>query len=186
VVVGGPLEEPELVERAKRGDTEAYRMLVRMHQKTAFRAAYAVTGSAADAEEVVQDAFVKAYRALWRFRRGAPFRPWALKIVVNEARNRRASERRHALVLHLDDELSPGGAAPSSEAAAIAAEERRSLLRAIASLREEERLVVVCRHLLGLSEQETATALGLRVGTAKSRLSRALARLREQLEERDA
>ena len=132
------------------------------HADIAFRTALLVTGSAADAEEVAQDAFVKAYRALGRFRRGAPFRPWLLQIVVNEARNRRRSTgRRELLTLRVADEGSSGGAAPSPEAELLAAEQRRRLLVAVADLREDERLVVSCRHFLGLSEDETSTALGV-------------------------
>jgi RNA polymerase sigma-70 factor (ECF subfamily) len=157
---------------------------VQRHQEIAFRTAYLVTGSAADAEEAAQDAFVKAYRALGRFRTGAPFRPWLLQIVVNEARNRRRSAgRREHLALRVADEPSSGGAAPSPEAELVANERREQLVRALAGLREDDRDVVVCRHLLGLSEEETATALALPVGTVKSRLSRALARLRAALEE---
>jgi RNA polymerase sigma-70 factor (ECF subfamily) len=183
-VVGRPLAEAELVEQAKRGDPAAYEALVVAYQQLAFRTAYLVTGSAADAEEAAQDAFVKAFAALGRFRRGAPFRPWLLQIVVNEARNRRRSAgRREHLALRVADEPSSGGAAPSPEAAFLAAEERDRLLRAVAALDEDDRLVVSCRHFLGLSEEETAAALGLRVGTVKSRLSRALARVRARLEE---
>jgi RNA polymerase sigma-70 factor (ECF subfamily) len=183
-VVGRPLEEAELVEGARRGDEPAFGLLVQAHADIAFRTALLVTGSAADAEEVAQDAFVKAYRALGRFRRGAPFRPWLLQIVVNEARNRRrATGRRELLTLRVADEGSSGGAAPSPEAELLAAEQRRRLLVAVADLREDERLVVSCRHFLGLSEDETSTALGVPVGTVKSRLSRALARLRVSLAE---
>ena len=83
-------------------DLESYDQLVREHQGIAFRTAYVITGSAADAEEVVQDAFVKAYRARGRFRSGSPFRPWLLAIVANEARNRRrATGRRARLSLQL-------------------------------------------------------------------------------------
>ena len=87
-MVDRPLEETELVERARRGDLRAWETIVRTHQGIAFRTAYVVAGNAADAEEAAQDGFVKAYRALGRFRRGAPFRPWLLRIVANEARNR--------------------------------------------------------------------------------------------------
>jgi RNA polymerase sigma factor (sigma-70 family) len=185
-VVGRPLAEAELVEQAKRGDSAAYEALVVLHQQIAFRTAYFVAGSAADAEEAAQDAFVKAFAALGRFRRGAPFRPWLLQIVVNEARNRRRSAgRREHLAVRVADERSSGGAAPSPEAQLLAAEERDRLLRAVAALREEDRLVVSCRHFLGLSEEETAVALGLRVGTVKSRLSRALARVRAELGEEE-
>ena len=97
VVTGDWPEESALVERARRGDHAAYRALVRRYEQLAFRTAYLVVGSAADAEDVAQDAFVKAYQALGRFRAGAPFRPWLLRIVANEARNRRRSSRRREL-----------------------------------------------------------------------------------------
>jgi RNA polymerase sigma factor (sigma-70 family) len=182
-VVGRPLEESELVERARRGDAAAYEEIVQTYQGIAFRVAYVIAGSAADAEEAAQDAFVKAYRALGRFRPGAPFRPWLLRIVANEARNRRRSAmRRESLALRTAAEQASGDAAPSPEAAVLVAEQRETLLRALERLRDEDRDVLSCRYLLDLSEEETATALGLRRGTVKSRTSRALARLREHLE----
>jgi DNA-directed RNA polymerase specialized sigma24 family protein len=154
-VVDRPLDDAELVERAKRGDLRAWETLVRRYQGIAFRTAYLLSGSAADAEEAAQDGFVKAYRALGRFRRGAPLRPWLLRIVANEARNRRrAAGRRDALAVRAAAQDRPGDAVPSPEAA-----------------------------LLELSEEETAAALGVRRGTVKSRLARALARLREELGE---
>ena len=163
-------------------DLDTYDQLVREHQGIAFRTAYVITGSAADAEEVVQDAFVKAYRARGRFRSGAPFRPWLLAIVANEARNRRRSVGRRArLSLQLAEERPSGGAAPSPEVALLAREERAELLAAVDRLGEEQRAAIACRYFLGLSEAETATVLGCRPGTVKSRLSRALARLEEEL-----
>jgi RNA polymerase sigma-70 factor (ECF subfamily) len=192
-VEGRPLDdvehrrEAELIARAQRGDTDAYRSLVEEHQTIAFRTAYLITRSAEDAEEAAQDAFLKAYRSLGRFRRGAPFRPWLLAIVGNEARNRRRSAgRRAALVLRAGDELSSGDAAPSPEAAVLAADERRTLLDAIEGLAADDRLVLACRYFVGLSEAETAAAIGRRRGTVKSRTSRALDRLRERLEVTDA
>jgi RNA polymerase sigma-70 factor (ECF subfamily) len=182
-VEGRPPTEAELVERARRGDARAYEEIVRMHQGIAFRTAYIVAGNAADAEEAAQDGFVKAWRALGRFRTGAPFRPWLLQIVANEARNRRRSAgRRAGLALRAAalEEVS-GGAAPSPEAESLSRDERERLLDAVNGLPEEARLVVSCRYFLGLSEDETAAALGLRVGTVKSRTSRALERLREAL-----
>lgn len=177
--------EAGLVERARSGDAGAYAALIDMHAATAFRTAVLVTRSAADAEDAVQDALVKAHAALGRFRAGAPFRPWLLRIVVNEARNRRRSAgRREELALRVADE--PGSAAhdaaASPEAALLAAEQRRHLLAAVESLRDGERLVVACRYFLDLSEEETAAVLGCRRGTVKSRLSRGLARLREEVE----
>jgi RNA polymerase sigma-70 factor (ECF subfamily) len=181
-VVGRPRDETALVAHAKRGDLDAFEQLIREHQGIAFRTAYVISGSAADAEEAVQDAFLKAHRALGRFRENAPFRPWLLAIVANEARNRRRSAARRArLELHLAEERPSADAAPSPEAALLAREQRERLLAAIETLGEEQQQVVVCRHFLDLSERETAAALGCRPGTVKSRLSRALARLEEQL-----
>ncbi len=138
--------------------------------------AYLITRNAADAEDAVQDGLVKAWRAFGRFRAGAPMRPWLLRIVANEARNRRRSTgRREALALR----ASPGEAAPSPEEAAVSADERARLLAALDELPDAQRLVLACRHLLSLSEEETAAALGVRVGTVKSRSARALEKLRE-------
>jgi RNA polymerase sigma-70 factor, ECF subfamily len=153
-----------------------------MHSDLAFRTAFLICGSAADAEDAVQEAFISAYSALRRFRAGAPFKPWLLRIVGNAARNRRrGAARRHGLAEQFAQSLRIGNAAPSPEAEAEAAEERTALLRAISHLREEERDVVVLRHLMGLDVAETAAATGCAEGTVKSRLSRALAHLRREL-----
>jgi RNA polymerase sigma factor (sigma-70 family) len=177
-VEGRPLEERELVRRAGGGDERAFAELVRMHQEIAFRIAYLIAGN--EAEDAVQEGALKAWRALGRFRPGAPFRPWLLRIVANEARNRRrAAGRRTALVLRAEHEDVSGGAAPSPEAAVLAADEKARLLEALESLPDDARLVLACRYLLELSENETAAALGVRRGTVKSRTSRALDRLRE-------
>jgi RNA polymerase sigma-70 factor (ECF subfamily) len=183
-VVGRPLAEEELVERARRGDAAAYEELVRIYQGIAFRTAYLLTRSAADAEEAAQDGFVKAYRALGRFRSGSPFRPWLLKIVANEARNRRRSAgRREQLVLRAAAGAAPGDAAPSPEAALLGEERREELVAALNRLSEADRETIALRYFLDLSEAETAAALGVRPGTVKSRLSRALERLRAELGE---
>ncbi|MEA2380435.1 MAG: hypothetical protein QOH72_406 [Solirubrobacteraceae bacterium] len=178
-----PHSEAALVERARRGDSAAYEALVRAHQDIAFRTACLFAGSAAEAEEAAQEAFVKAWRALPRFRAGAPFRPWLLAIVGNEARNRRrAAGRRAGLAARVATERAPGDAAPSPEAALLASGERARLLAALDALDERDRSVIACRYLLDLSERETAEALGCRRGTVKSRLSRALERMRLELE----
>jgi RNA polymerase sigma factor (sigma-70 family) len=156
---------------------------VRTYQGIAFRTAYVIAGNAADAEEAAQDGFVKAYRALARFRRGAPFRPWLLQIVANEARNRRRSAGRRAqLALRAAAEVRPGDAVPSPEAALLDDERRAELVAAVNGLRDEERDVVACRFFLGLSEEETAQTLDLKLGTVKSRTARALERLRGEVE----
>ena len=155
-----------------------------MHQAVAFRVALVNAGDRADAEEAVQDAFVKAYRALGRFREDMPFRPWLLKIVANEARNRRRSAgRRAGLTLRVAGTAASGDAAPSPEAAVLTGERREELLDAIGRLDDRDRDILVHRYLLELDERETAEALGIRRGTVKSRTSRALERLRAQVPE---
>ena len=182
-VGGRPLEDVELARLASDGDVHAYGELVERHREVAFRTAWLITRSSAEAEDAAQEAFVKAFYALSRFRAGEAFRPWVLRIVSNEAKNRRRSVgRRERLTVRLARDRGPGDAAPSPEAAALGREEREALLGAIDRLSEPERLVVTYRYLLELSEAETARALAIRPGTVKSRLSRALSELRRQLE----
>jgi RNA polymerase sigma-70 factor (ECF subfamily) len=145
-----------------------------------------VAGSGADADEVAQEAFVKAYYALPRFRPGAPFRPWLLRIVANEARNRRkATRRRENVALRLQASVPTDLAAPSPEAEIVASETRATLLNALNELREEDRLTIAFRYFLEFSEEEMATALGCARGTVKSRLSRSLGRLGAALAKAD-
>ena len=152
------------------------------HADIAFRTAYLITGSAADAEDAAQDGFLAAYRALRRFRPGAPLRPWLLRIVANAARNQRRSSRRRAeLTYRWAEGLRTSDAAPSPEAEAEAAEERAALLRAVNALDDPDRDVIACRYFLDLSVADTAAVLDCAEGTVKSRLSRALERLRRRM-----
>ena len=179
---GRPLDDTALVERARNGDVNAYEALVQHYQELAFRVAYQVTGDAADAEDAAQEAFVNAYYALGRFRAGAPFRPWLLRIVANEARNRRmAAHRRTALAQRALVAQTSGEAAPSPETAAEAEEFRATLLASLRRLRDDDRLILAYRLFFDLSEAEMAEALKCPKGTVKSRLSRALGRLRAAL-----
>jgi RNA polymerase sigma-70 factor (ECF subfamily) len=174
------LDESTLVQRAKDGDIDAYQHLVRPHQELAFRVAVLIAGNPADAQDAAHDAVVKAFYAMSRFQTGAPFRPWLLRIVANEARNRRRSSARRAALagrVQLVRRAS-GDAAPSPEDAVLAAIEHQALFAAVGRLGQRDREVIVLRYLAELSEAETAAALGCAVGTAKSRLHRALGRLR--------
>ena len=181
---GRPLEDDKLIERVREGDVEAYRGLVERHQRDGFRVAYLITRNSADAQDAVQEAFVKAYNALDRFEPGRSFRAWLLAIAANEAHNRvRATQRRLRLELRsIQDRLS-GGAAPSPETAVLAHEEKQALRRALSQLKEDDRLVITYRYFLNLSEKEMAEALNCAPGTIKSRLSRAKQRLRGVLED---
>jgi RNA polymerase sigma-70 factor (ECF subfamily) len=181
-VEGRPLEDAELVRRAREGDDDAYESLVKRYGQIAFRVAWLVTRDRDEAEDAAQEAFVKAYYALPRFRPDAPFRPWLLRIVANEARNRaRSGRRRRGLALRAAA-VSDRDAAPSPETAALALGDREALVAALNRLEPRDREVIGYRFLLGLSESETAQVLDVRPGTAKSRLSRAMAKLRAMLE----
>jgi RNA polymerase sigma-70 factor, ECF subfamily len=178
-VEGRPRPEQELVLQAQRGDVRAFEQLVEPHREVMFRVAYLIVRNAADAEDAAQDALVKAWRALGRFRRDAALRPWLITIAATEARNRRrGTGRRERLALRATASSS-GEAAPSPEELAVAAAERRRLLEAVEQLPDAQRLVLECRYLLSLTEEETAVVLGIRRGTVKSRAARALERLRE-------
>jgi RNA polymerase sigma-70 factor, ECF subfamily len=177
--VGSP-DESELVARARGGEVTAYEELVRRYQGIAHRVAFVITGEAAEAEDAAQVGFVKAYGALDRFDTGRPFRPWLLRIVANEARNRRRAAARRA-ALEVAAAREPERSAPSPEAEAEAGERREALLRAVNALREEDRRVIALRYFLDLSEAEMTEVLGVASGTVKSRLSRAMGRLRASL-----
>jgi len=180
-------DEATLVRRAQAGEASAYGELVASHQAAAFRVAYVLLRSEAEAQDAAQEAFVKAYLAIGRFRAGEPFRPWLLQVVGNEARNRRRSLGRRAGLVDRAIAAVRGGsrldAAGSAEAQVLAGETRDEVRGALLRLREDERMVVTCRYLLELSEAETAAALGIPAGTVKSRLHRGLARLRSELGE---
>jgi RNA polymerase sigma factor (sigma-70 family) len=178
-----PPSDVALAERARGGDESAFEELVRMYQGVAFRTAYLLTGSAADAEDAVQVGFVKAWSALSRFRAGAEFKPWLLRIVANEAHNRRrSSKRRESIRLRAVAAEASGGAVPSPEATVLERDRRTMLLDAVNKLGERDRDVLACRYFLELSEHETAEVLGVRRGTVKSRTARALERLRAEVE----
>lgn len=174
------VEDGLLVERARDGDTEAFGALVTRYTAVASRIAQLVAPGA-DVDDTLQEAFVKAWRALAGFRAGAPFRPWLCRIVANEAKNRaRSARRREALVLR-SSTASMRDEPPSPEAVTLERDDAAALVRAMNALRPDDRLIVAYRWLLELSEAEMADALDVPVGTVKSRLSRAMTRLRTQL-----
>ena len=176
------MDDTDLIVKARQGDIDAYAELVRRYSEIAFRTAYLITCDAAEAEDAAQEAFVKAFAALGRFRVQMPFRPWLLRIVANEARNRRTRVNRQVRLLLRAAALQRSNQhAASPEEKALEREQQQILLDAVAGLRDDERLVIAYRYFLGLSEAEIAEALGCARGTVKSRLSRALTRLRQRL-----
>ncbi|PPA60222.1 RNA polymerase sigma factor [Micromonospora chalcea] len=177
------LDDDDLVTRVRAGDREAYDALVARHTASAYRTAV-LLGAGPDAEDVVQEAFVKAYRKLSRYRAEASFRSWLLAIVANETRNlHRTRSRRDGLTLRAAaaEPVVAGGADDGLDAV-LAAERRAALVGALRLLPARDREAIVCRYLLDLGEDETATVLGLPRGTVKSRTHRALAKLRALLD----
>ncbi|MGW0552381.1 RNA polymerase sigma factor [Streptomyces altiplanensis] len=173
------IDDAAAIARVRSGEPEAYAELVRAHTGIALRAAVAL-GAGADAEDVVQAAFFKAYQSLGRFREGPAFRPWLLRIVANETKNTfRSAGRLRAATGREAALLGPGPVMPeSADPAAVLAEERRALLlAALGGLNEDQRRVVTYRYLLERGEAETAEALGWPRGTVKSRLNRGLRKL---------
>lgn len=180
-----PLDDTTLIRAAQGGDIGAYEELVRRYQDLAFRCAFLVVRSADDANDVTQEAFVRAFAALPRFRTDAPFRPWLLAIVGNQARNhRRSRNRREALALRAVD-AGRHADVPSPEERLLDAERATELLAAIERLRPEDREVITLRWFAELREAEMAALLHRPAGTIKSRLSRAMERLRLALSDEE-
>lgn len=180
---GSPLEDADLVERARRGDTRSYEEIVRRYEQVAYRAAYLLLGSTADAEDVARDAFVNGFRALGQYRKGEPLRRWLLQLVASEARKRQRSPAQRAhLLLRASPETHGSDAAEPPEGATGARARRERLLDAIDGLGDDDHDLIACRYLLGLSEEETAAVLAVAEDTVRSRLPRALERLRLRVE----
>ena len=179
---GAADDDAALAARAAAGDHEAYAALVRPHELVAYRVAVAITGWRAGAQEAVQNAHVKAYRSLRRFRRGAAFRPWLLRIVVNEAHNVRRAERRHErLAVRAAERREPAG--EGADTGVLAREEVATILRALAQLPDGDRLIVALRYFAELPDVEAAELAGTTPGAYRVRLVRARRRLRTLLEE---
>jgi RNA polymerase sigma-70 factor (ECF subfamily) len=175
------LIEPDLIARARQGDEAAWEALVRQHQEAAFRLAYLLVGDSDEAEDVAQEAFIRAYRALERFDSTRPFRPWLLSIAANLARNRRRSVARYLAALNRVLRAEPERVASVQQASAQHME-AQALWQAVRRLGEPDQQVIYLRYFLEISEAETAEALSLPPGTVKSRLHRALKRLRWMVE----
>lgn len=176
-------DEAQTIAAAARGDTAAFGTLVERYQELAFRAAYLVVRDAAAAEDVAQDAFVRAFRQLHTFRHREPFRPWLLRIVTNLALNEvRARSRRIGLLGRIG--MFADRSADPPDAAVAASDEASRLLRAIGELPHDDRVILHLRYYLELPEREIAAVIGKPAGTVKSRLHRAGRRLRAVIEAR--
>lgn len=176
--------EAALLERAVAGDRDAYASLVRPYEAVAYRVAVAITGRRVAAEDAMQNGFVKAYRSLHRFRAGAPFRPWLLRIVVNEAHNVIRAERRHLrLGSRAAERHEP--AAIGADEVVIAREEIETVLVGLRRLSDDDRLVLALRYFAELTDRDAAAFVGVSTEAYRVRLVRARKRLQAELEELD-
>lgn len=171
-----------MITRTQHGDHQAFAELVRRYQAVAFRVAYILLGSAEEAEDAAQEGFIRAYRSIDRFRLDSPFRPWLLRIVANAARTRRGRSRRHvSFSLSVPGHQDVTDPSRSPEALAIADETAAELLATLSTMRDDDQQVIALRYFAELSEAEMAEILHCARGTVKSRLSRALGRLRSAM-----
>jgi RNA polymerase sigma-70 factor (ECF subfamily) len=172
------VSETKLIGRARQGDGAAWETLVREHQEAVYRLAYLLLGDADDAEDVAQEAFIRAYRALDRFDAARPLRPWLLRITTNLAHNRRRSAARYLAALGRLVRAEPEPVMRGSVEASLPTGDAEALWSAIRRLKRADQEVIYLRYFLELSVAETAEAMGTAPGTIKSRSSRAIDRLR--------
>jgi len=183
------LSDPELAERVAAGDRDAIRFLVKRHNQTLFRTARAILREDGEAEDAVQEAYVKAIRGIGGFRSDAKLSTWLTRIVVNEALGRLRSRKRAAEVIPLAADIdaegemreAPDAVTPTPEMAAMRAEARRIMEDRIDALPDSFRTVFVLRAVEEMSVEETAAALNTPEATVRTRFFRARSQLRESL-----
>jgi len=175
------------VAAARAGDEEAFRRLVERHSRNVFRLAFRMTGNEHDAEDAVQDAFIKAYRRLDQFESRANFGTWLHRIAANCSYDLlRSRQRRSEMPLETEADESDARSLPSPEPSpdrlAHSADVRTRVERAMARLSPLERAAFVLRHHQGLSIREIGSALGLDTSATKHSIFRAVRKMREALE----
>jgi RNA polymerase sigma-70 factor, ECF subfamily len=173
----GERDERALVRGAQAGSREDLEALFTLHWRRAHRAAFLIVHDTAAAEDIAQEAFISALRALDRFDRTRPFGPWLHRIVVNRAID-------HARARALRREVAEL-AAHAAEAAAPGPDVSDELIAVLAEMAPDQRAVVVLRHLLGYTPGEIGSLLGLPRGTVNSRLRRGLDHLARRLDDED-
>jgi len=175
------LDESVLIRRAANGDATALELLMLSHQQAVFRLAYLLLGDPDDAEDVAQETFLRAWKHLKRFDDTRPLRPWLLSIASNLASNKRRSAGRYVSALTRAFQNEPPLA--SVEEKNIHHTESNALWKAVQTLNVTDQQIVYLRYFLELSVGETAEVLNVPEGTVKSRLSRALEKLRKVIKQ---
>lgn len=169
------IDEQDAVHRCQMGDREAFRLIVERYSDLLMGTIYLMTRDRGASEELVQETFVRAWKGIATFRLGQPVKPWLIRIAVNQALNARA---RHQVPAEPLAGVDDGG---STDPGFGQAEDRDEVRWALSQLSAEHRRIVVLRYIVDLSTREAANVLGVREGTVKSRLSRALEQLHEML-----
>ncbi len=179
--IESPQDQARFVQAALQHDEAAWEALVRAHQEPVFRFAYLILGDSAEAQDAAQETFIRAYRTLERFDPSRPMRPWLLSITANLSRNRLRSLGRYLSALRRFGSRDPAPAA-QVESLSLAQIEAQSLWQAVRQLDPNDQQVIYLRYFLDLPVEETALAIQAAEGTVKSRLHRALQRLRAIIE----
>jgi len=180
--------DASVVTQVLAGDRDAYRILVERHSRAIFRLAFRMTGNEQDAEDVVQETLLRAYRRLNRFESRSTFSTWLYRIAVNcsvdfSRKRRHEDDRQVACEREADDPvLSVPSTDPSAERLMMSAEVREKVEATMNTLSEKERAAFVLRHFEGQSIEEIARALGVKANAAKNNIFRAVQKLRRALE----
>jgi RNA polymerase sigma-70 factor (ECF subfamily) len=178
------MDDATAVAKARAGDEEAFRLLVERHSRALFKMAYRMTGNEQDAEDVVQDAFLKAYRSLDRFEDRSQVGSWLYRIAANCAFDvLRRRQRRDSRVESLDaeDVLEPEAHGPGPDRLALGGDVRRHVEAALERMSPRERAAFVLRHFEGRSVKEIEAALGIDTTSVKQSVCRAVRKAREVL-----
>ena len=176
------MEQIELIHQARRGDEAAWEVLMRQYQEMVFRLAYLRLGDPDGAEDVAQETFIRAFKALPRFDTTRPLRPWLLQIALNLVRNRQRSIGRYLAALQrwaLDNPT----AEQEIEDGTVERQAAQKLWHAVKRLPQRDQEVIYLRYFLELPIDQSAEALAIPPGTVKSRLHRALKRLEAVIED---
>lgn len=173
------LIDTDLMARARAGDTKAWETLILQNQEAVFRLAYLILGDPADADDIAQETFLRAYRSLGSFDLTRAPRPWLLSIAANLARNRLRSVGRYLAALQRAWVADPS---PQRPTPVVESDDSARLWQAVRRLSANDQELIYLRFFSALSESETAQALQVAPGTVKSRTHRALERLRVVIE----
>jgi len=184
----GSLQDAALVAQALAGDRDAYGLLVQRHSRSLFALAYRVTGNQDDADEVVQETFLRAYRSLSRFEQRSNFGTWLYRITMNCALDLKQKRKPEVGSVQVAEDPEPGeqqvqlaASSPSQEQMMFGTQVREKVAQAMKLLSKTERAAFVMRHLEGRSIEEIAGVLGQKPNATKNSIFRAVQKMRQEL-----